>query len=100
MLDEATSSLDSLTDAIVQRTVRHVFLSPSLITTTTTSSTTRSIPPWTVVTIAHRLSTVLDTDHVVVLSAGSVVEQGAPQDLLEHRRGVFYDMCVEGGVIK
>ncbi|MFN3943621.1 MAG: ABCB family ABC transporter ATP-binding protein/permease [Allosphingosinicella sp.] len=70
ILDEATSALDSRTEAAIQETL---------------SSVTRRR---TAIVIAHRLSTVVDADRIVVLDAGRVAEQGTHADLL--RRGGLY----------
>ena len=70
ILDEATSELDSATEAMIQEVLKQ--LKGRL----------------TVVIIAHRLSTIRNADHVVVLDEGRVVESGAPKDLLE-REGSF-----------
>jgi ABC-type transport system involved in cytochrome bd biosynthesis fused ATPase/permease subunit len=43
----------------------------------------------TTLVVAHRLGTVIDADHIVVLSAGRVVEQGTPSELLERPDGAF-----------
>lgn len=67
ILDEATSALDSETERIVQ------------------ASLERLMRGRTVVVIAHRLSTVEHADHVVVLEAGRVVEQGGYAELLAQR---------------
>ena len=64
MLDEATSALDNTTEARVQAALDEL-------------SSGR-----TTLMIAHRLSTVMDADQVVVLEDGRIVEQGAPRDLL------------------
>ncbi|MFI8202795.1 NHLP bacteriocin export ABC transporter permease/ATPase subunit [Streptomyces sp. NPDC085937] len=70
--DEATSALDNET----QRTV---------IESTKALRATR-------VVIAHRLSTVLDADRVVVMEAGKVVQQGTPADLLADTRGRLHEL--------
>ena len=46
-----------------------------------------------VITIAHRLKTVLDYDRILVLSAGEIVEFDSPGDLLRRPSGAFRDMC-------
>lgn len=62
LLDEATSALDNLTQSIVTDAVSGL-------------SITR-------IAVAHRLSTIMSADRVVVIADGGVVEQGAPQDLV------------------
>lgn len=64
LLDEATSALDTDTERDIQESLRLM-------------SEGR-----TVITIAHRLSTVVDADKIVVLDAGKIVEQGTHDDLL------------------
>lgn len=71
ILDEATSSLDVPTERAVQRALRTVLAGR------------------TAVIIAHRLSTVEIADRVLVLEAGEVVEDGAPDDLVAGGRGHF-----------
>ena len=67
ILDEATSALDSLSEKLVQRSLE------------------RLMQGRTVVAIAHRLSTVENADHVVVLEEGEIVEQGIYSELLLRR---------------
>ncbi|KAF7594114.1 hypothetical protein BBP40_010113 [Aspergillus hancockii] len=64
ILDEATSSVDTVTDEIMQRVIREKFSSH------------------TIITVAHKLETILDYDKVVVLEAGRLVESGNPHTLL------------------
>ena len=71
ILDEATSFLDSESEALVQDALRHIF------TTCTT------------LVIAHRLSTIMDADKIVVLDAGEMVEEGTHAELLQ-RRGRYW----------
>ncbi|PWA83570.1 multidrug resistance-associated protein 6 [Artemisia annua] len=65
VLDEATASIDSATDAILQKIIREEFSS------------------CTVITVAHRVPTVIDSDKVMVLSFGKMVEYDEPSKLME-----------------
>ncbi|KAH7152137.1 P-loop containing nucleoside triphosphate hydrolase protein [Dactylonectria estremocensis] len=71
VLDEPTSSVDSHTDAKIQEVIRSEF------------------SDCTIIMIAHRLDTLLDFDKIAVLDRGSLVEFGAPQDLLANEDGAF-----------
>ena len=71
VLDEATSSIDQTSDDHVQSMLRSQF------------------PDTTLLTIAHRLNTVIDYDVVIVMDKGKVVEIGSPSDLLEDANGMF-----------
>ena len=64
---QATSNVDRKTDALIQGTVRSAFAG------------------CTVLTIAHRLDTILHSDRVLVLAAGQVAEYGPPGKLLQVR---------------
>jgi len=75
VFDEATSSLDSLTEEEISRTMREVATSREVIT----------------ILIAHRLSTVMHADRIYVLERGKIVEVGQHEDLLE-RTGLYYAM--------
>ena len=72
ILDEATSSLDSLSEQHVQRAIGDFRAQGK-----------------TVIVIAHRLSTVMNADHIVVLEQGKVVEEGTHAELLA-RRAHYY----------
>ncbi|KAK9069721.1 hypothetical protein SSX86_010115 [Deinandra increscens subsp. villosa] len=65
VLDEATASIDSTTDVILQRIIREEFAS------------------CTVITVAHRVPTVIDSDKVMVLSFGKMMEYDEPSTLME-----------------
>lgn len=71
VLDEATSSVDPKTDAQVQETIRKEFVQKGV----------------TVITVAHRLDTVLGSDKIAVLGDGRLIEYGTPMELLENRTG-------------
>lgn len=80
VLDEATSSVDARTDQEVQETIRREFVNKGV----------------TVITVAHRLDTVLGYDKIAVLGNGEVLEYGKPNDLIaipggELRRLVMAD---------
>lgn len=64
VLDEATSSVDTVTDEIMQRVIRERFSNH------------------TILTVAHKLETILDYDKIIVLDAGRIVESGSPYALL------------------
>jgi ABC-type multidrug transport system fused ATPase/permease subunit len=80
IVDEATSSVDNRTDAMIQNVLRTEFAGS------------------TVLTIAHRLKTIIDYDRILVLSAGRIVELDTPRNLLD-QRGVFWSMVRESGEI-
>ncbi|KAH9480752.1 ATP-binding cassette transporter abc4 [Psilocybe cubensis] len=78
ILDEATSAIDYKTDEIIQNTLR-----------------TRLDAGVTVITVAHRLQTIIDADKIMVLDNGNIVEFGAPQTLLRNENG-FLRAMVDG----
>jgi ABC-type multidrug transport system fused ATPase/permease subunit len=73
-MDEATASIDNSTDAIIQQMIRENFADA------------------TVMTIAHRLNTIMDSDRVLVLDDGVIAEYDSPQRLLEKEDGLFRAM--------
>ena len=52
----------------------------------------------TIITIAHRINTILDSDRIVVLDHGSVAEFDTPAALI-HRKGPFYELVKEAGLL-
>uniref|UniRef100_A0A8D2DAV1 Multidrug resistance-associated protein 1-like n=1 Tax=Sciurus vulgaris TaxID=55149 RepID=A0A8D2DAV1_SCIVU len=81
VLDEATASIDFETDNLVQNTIRKEF------------------SDCTILTIAHRLHSIIDSDRVLVLDSGRIIEFGAPQHLI-HQKGLFFRMITEAGMTK
>ncbi|QNQ01193.1 YALIA101S02e12046g1_1 [Yarrowia lipolytica] len=81
ILDEATAAVDVETDKILQQTIRTEFKEK------------------TILTIAHRLNTILDSDRIIVLSAGQVEEFDTPQNLLKNHDSLFYKLCERGGFV-
>lgn len=79
VLDEATANVDPNTDALIQKSIRKHFAD------------------CTVVTVAHRLHTVADSDRVVVMEAGQIVECGHPYELLKNDNGHFSKMVKQLG---
>lgn len=79
MMDEATASIDYSTDNKIQETIREL--------------------ESTIITIAHRLQTIVDYDKVLVLDKGEVVEFGHPHELLKKEDGTFRSMCETSGEI-
>eukprot|EP00753_Platysulcus_tardus_P008156 PLAT157.2.p1 GENE.PLAT157.2~~PLAT157.2.p1 ORF type:complete len:1456 (-),score=796.76 PLAT157.2:104-3955(-) len=74
VLDEATAYVDRETDALVQAALR------------------RRFGDATVLTIAHRLDSIMDSDVLLVLDEGKLVQQGSPEELLRDEAGAFYSL--------
>ena len=74
ILDEATASIDNTTDAAIQKMIRENFKNA------------------TVLTIAHRLNTILDSDRILVLDDGNLAEFDTPENLLSKPDGLFRGM--------
>ncbi|KAF7996688.1 hypothetical protein HCN44_002334 [Aphidius gifuensis] len=77
ILDEATANVDPRTDELIQKTIR------------------RKFADCTVLTIAHRLNTVMDSDKILVMDAGTVVEFDHPHVLLQNPDGALSSMINE-----
>ncbi|EHA54855.1 multidrug resistance-associated protein 1 [Pyricularia oryzae 70-15] len=80
VLDEATAAVDVQTDALLQTTLR-----------------SSQFAHKTIITVAHRINTILDSDKVVVLDKGEVAEYGPPQELLA-KKGQFYSLVKQAGL--
>ena len=53
----------------------------------------------TIITIAHRINTILDSDRIVVLQQGRVAEFDTPEELIK-KRGLFYELVREAGLLE
>lgn len=79
ILDEATASIDSFTDAAISRVVHEEFTGA------------------TVLIIAHRLRTIMPCDKILVMDRGRVVQQGTPLELIKTQGGRFESLCKAAG---
>ncbi len=80
-MDEATAAMDENTDRLIQRTLATEFSS------------------CTILTIAHRLNTILDYDRVLVMADGKVAECDAPRKLLAESGSQFHKMCKKADLV-
>jgi ABC-type multidrug transport system fused ATPase/permease subunit len=81
VLDEATAAVDLETDDLIQSTIRSEF------------------SDCTVLTIAHRLNTIIDYEKIIVLDNGQITETGRPSDLLADHTSIFYSMAKDAGLV-
>ena len=81
ILDEATASVDLDTDDLIQATIREEF------------------SDCTVLTIAHRLNTILDSNRIMVLGEGKIIEFDTPDVLMGNMESHFYKMAKDAGLI-
>lgn len=80
ILDEATACVDRENDRLIQDTIRNAFADV------------------TVLSIAHRLDTIIDFDRIIVMDAGRVAEFDTPANLLRNEDGIFTKLVNNTGV--
>ncbi|XP_067948318.1 multidrug resistance-associated protein 1-like isoform X2 [Watersipora subatra] len=80
VLDEATAAVDLETDHLIQKTIKTAFAD------------------CTILTIAHRLNTIMDSDKILVMDKGMVAEFDTPENLLKDEEGIFSGMVMEAGL--
>ena len=73
--------MDLETDSVIQKTIRDSFVDV------------------TILTIAHRINTIVDYDKVLVLDRGRIVEFQSPAELLKDETSVFYALAKDAGVV-
>ncbi|EQC24722.1 ABC transporter ATP-binding protein, partial [Saprolegnia diclina VS20] len=76
LLDEATASIDLASDRLIQETIKECFGQDV-----------------TLLVIAHRLDTILDSDQILVMADGHVAEYGPPSELLANEAGAFAQLA-------
>ncbi|RKP26795.1 P-loop containing nucleoside triphosphate hydrolase protein, partial [Syncephalis pseudoplumigaleata] len=81
ILDEATAAIDVETDKAIQETIRREFKN------------------CTILTIAHRINTVMDSDRILVLDGGQIAEYSSPTALVEQTDSIFYSLAKEAGLV-
>ncbi|XP_061394494.1 multidrug resistance-associated protein 1 isoform X17 [Musca vetustissima] len=81
ILDEATAAVDLETDDLIQKTIRSEFAD------------------CTILTIAHRLNTIMDSDKVIVLDKGEIAEFDSPANLLNNPQSAFYSMAKDANLV-
>ncbi|KAF8213507.1 P-loop containing nucleoside triphosphate hydrolase protein [Mycena galopus ATCC 62051] len=80
ILDEATSAIDYKTDTVIQSSLRNELPRDT-----------------TLLTVAHRLQTIMDADKIMVLDAGRIVEFDTPKELLKNKQGMLRALVDESG---
>ena len=79
MMDEATANVDNETDRIIQETVKNKFNECTLLI------------------IAHRIRTIIESDRIIVIDAGVCKEYGRPQNLFNENNSLFKNMIYHTG---
>ncbi|KAG0301922.1 hypothetical protein BGZ98_007943 [Dissophora globulifera] len=82
VLDEATAAVDVETDELIQKTIRSEFKDR------------------TILTIAHRIKTVMDSDKILVLEKGCIAEFEPPMTLLQRPESLFFSLAHQAGEVK
>jgi len=82
LLDEATASIDYESDSRIQQTIRQEFSQS------------------TILTIAHRLRSIIDYDKILVMDAGEVIEFDHPYNLIKNADSTFFSMCQDSGELE
>ena len=82
VLDEATSSLDSKSENLIQKSIEDL------------------AGEITIISIAHRLATIKSADNIYNLRSGNIIESGNFEELMANKNGDFYKSAVQQGIVK
>ena len=74
VMDEATANIDMKTEEKIQKALQYVLNNS------------------TVITVAHRIKTIIDYDRILVLDNGNVIEYDTPQNLLKNEKSLFFEL--------
>lgn len=74
VIDEATANIDYQTEQIIQKAIHELLVNS------------------TIITIAHRIKTVLNFDRILVLENGNILEFDSPNNLLRNEKSYFYKL--------
>ena len=80
LMDEATASIDYKTETLIQKSIEKV------------------LKHSTVITIAHRIKTIINYDRIIVLQSGELIEQGSPRQLINSKKGTFYELYMQSNL--
>lgn len=73
-MDEATASIDMKTEDLIQKSINEVLKNS------------------TVITIAHRIKTIINYDRILVLNYGEILEYDSPENLIKNKSSLFYEL--------
>jgi ABC-type multidrug transport system fused ATPase/permease subunit len=80
IMDEATGSLDYKTEDLIQNIIKE------------------KLKETTVINIPHRIKTILNYDKVFVFEKGEIIEKGKPSELINNKKGIFYDLFTKSNI--
>jgi ATP-binding cassette subfamily C (CFTR/MRP) protein 1 len=80
VMDEATSSVDNKTETLIQIAINGL------------------LKEYTVITIAHRIKTILNYDKILVMSHGEILEFDTPENLINNKSSYFYEMYSKSNI--
>lgn len=79
-MDEATASIDMKTEDLIQKSINEVLKTS------------------TVITIAHRIKTILNYDRILVLNYGEILEYDTPENLIKNKSSLFYELYKKSSI--
>lgn len=79
-MDEATANIDMKTEEIIQKAINNMFINSSVIT------------------IAHRIKTIINYDKILVMSGGEIVEFDSPEKLIKNNNSLFYELYKKSSI--